>query len=179
MKELGIQNFKDSFIELMKSRGFFSSLVSIFVLIIFLLFSNGKIEDVILYLLFLLFNTFFDILGYQNLMQSQDINSYAYTNFKGDELSSYRIMQYLFLIASSYVFIDLTGNPYSLVVILISEFSAIKDILYYILTYNDFPVEWSWLRFSFVGWFTKKITNKLAITQALLAFLVCIILIVL
>ena len=109
----------------------------------------------------LLFN-FFDLLGYRNVLESENNNH-------GIELPSYRIMQVLFQVTLLTVIYLLYGWKVAASAELL-HWCGLQDLLYYLVGNYKLPGVWTWLSWTPIGFFKDVVTDNELFLQIILGF---------
>jgi len=116
-------------------------------------------------LLFLLTSNLFDIMGYHFTLIRRST-----TMPEQEIIKAYRINQLMFDVML-FIFLGLLFGWIPAFCGVILKLFGVQDVTYYIFLQKSLPEEWTWLRWTPIGWFKNVLTKNDVIVQAALGFI--------
>lgn len=178
------------YIELAK-RNHWAIATQVILVILFLALALISKSSVFALLFAILVFNHFDVLGYHYVLMREWAKEEYWVNLEEKIRSAYRVIQTTFEILLI-LFLWTNFGIISVIAFKIAHLSAVQDVLYYIVLRIKYPTYWTWLNWTFVGWFWKKekilnkipnkeygrekyianIPNKFVIIQAIIGFII-------
>lgn len=120
-------------------------------------------------LFFIFITNVFDIYGYYFVLVHKK------TIWPDDEIvKAYRIIQFMFdLSILSFIFVQF--GPLQTSISLLLKMFGLQDLLYFLILQKKYPANWTWMGFTPIGLFVKKIPNTIIVLQGILALFIALI----
>lgn len=143
----------------------------VYVLSLSLYISGTLVPQLAPYAMFVGFFTLLnvaDYIGYEyNLRAEVDIKEY--------QTQAYRVLMHIFKLVL-FALIYMTTHRYDIIVLTIFvHLSGLQDLLYYLMGKFKMPGVWSWMQWSYIGWFKgNNVTDRDMYIQTTISMLLAI-----
>lgn len=145
---------------------FYYKLTGLNFLLVLLLIAISFFTPFAVPLLFLLVSNLFDILGYHFTLIRRST-----TMPEKEIIKAYRINQLMFDIML-FIFLGLLFGWMPAFCGIILKLFGVQDVTYYIFLKKSLPEEWTWLRWTPIGWFKNILIKKEVLSQAITGLII-------